>query len=160
MMKRQLIILFTLALSSLAFGLEEGKIEVKVKCVISGDEIDKEEYTKYKDGKVYFCCGGCKSDFEEDASKFTTAANYQLVATGQYVQESCPLTARNNKADKQVDVDGLAVTFCCNNCLKKAKESTDKLSMLFSDATFDKSFGHPKSDVKKPDVKKEKVKKK
>ncbi|MCH2403268.1 MAG: hypothetical protein MK216_04530, partial [Candidatus Nitrosopelagicus sp.] len=69
MMKRQLIILFTLALSSLAFGLEEGKIEVKVKCVISGDEIDKEEYTKYKDGKVYFCCGGCKSDFEEDASK-------------------------------------------------------------------------------------------
>jgi hypothetical protein len=82
------------------------------------------------------------------------------VATGQYVQESCPLTARNNKADKQVDVDGLAVTFCCNNCLKKAKKSTDKLSMLFSDATFDKSFGHPKPDVKKTDVKKEKGKKK
>ena len=112
-----LIILFTVALSSSVFALEEGKIEAPVKCVISGDEIDKEEYTKYKDGKVYFCCGGCKSDFEADASKFTTAANYQLVATGQYVQGSCPLTARTNKADKELAVDGLSVTFCCNNCL-------------------------------------------
>ena len=160
MMKRQLIILFTLALSSLAFGLEKGKIEVKVKCVISGDEIDKEEYTKYKDGKVYFCCGGCKSDFEADASKFTTAANYQLVATGQYVQGSCPLTARKNKADKVVAVDGVSVTFCCNNCLKKAKKSTDKVSMLFSDATFDKSFGKPNSDAIKTNVSKKKSAKK
>ena len=160
MMKRQLIILFTLALSSLAFGLEEGKIEVKVKCVISGDEIDKEEYTKYKDGKVYFCCGGCKSDFEEDASKFTSAANYQLVATGQYVQGSCPLTARKNKADNALAVDGVSVTFCCNNCLKKAKKSTDKVSMLFSDATFDKSFGKPNSDAIKTNVSKKKSAKK
>ena len=159
-MKRQLIIIFTLALSSLAFGLEEGKIEVKVKCVISGDEIDKEEYTKYKDGKVYFCCGGCKSDFEADASKFTTAANYQLVATGQYVQGSCPLTARKNKADKVVAVDGVSVTFCCNNCLKKAKKSTDKVSMLFSDVTFDKSFGKPNSDAIKTNVSKKKSAKK
>ena len=159
-MKRNLIILFTIALSSLVFAFEAGEKELTVKCVVSGEKVDKDEVTKYKNGKVYFCCAGCKSDFEEDASKFTTAANYQLVATGQYVQESCPLTARNNKADKQVDVDGLAVTFCCNNCLKKAKKSTDKLSMLFSDATFDKSFGHPKPDVKKTDVKKEKGKKK
>ena len=160
MMKRQLIILFTLALSSLAFGLEEGKIEESVKCVISGDPIDIEEHAKYKDGKVYFCCGGCKSDFEEDASKFTTAANYQLVATGQYVQGSCPLTARKNKADKVVAVDGVSVTFCCNNCLKKAKKSTDKVSMLFSDATFDKSFGKPDSDAKKTDASKKKSSKK
>ena len=160
MMKRQLIILFTLALSSLAFGLEEGKIEESVKCVISGDPIDTEESAKYKNGEVYFCCGGCKSDFEEDASKFTTAANYQLVATGQYVQGSCPLTARKNKADKVVAVDGVSVTFCCNNCLKKAKKSTDKVSMLFSDATFDKSFGKPDSDAKKTDATKKKSSKK
>ena len=83
-----------------------------------------------------------------------------MVATGQDAQESYPLTARNNKVDKQVDVDGLVVTFCCNNCLKKVKKSTDKVSMLLSDATFDKSFGQPKPDVKKTDVKKEKGTKK
>ena len=159
-MKKILIILFTVALSSSVFALEEGEIETPVKCVISGDEIDKEEYTKYKDGKVYFCCGGCKSDFEADASKFTTAANYQLVATGQYVQGSCPLTARKNKADKVVAVDGVSVTFCCNNCLKKAKKSTDKVSMLFSDATFDKSFWKPNSDAIKTNVSKKKSAKK
>ena len=159
-MKKHLIILFTVALSSSVFALEEGKIEAPVKCVISGDEIDKEEYTKYKDGKVYFCCGGCKSDFEADASKFTTAANYQLVATGQYVQGSCPLTARKNKADKELAVDVISVTFCCNNCLKKAKKSTDKVSMLFSDATFDKSFGKPDPDAKKTNASKKKSAKK
>jgi hypothetical protein len=44
------------------------------------------------------------------------------VATGQYVLLYCPLTSLNKKADKLVDVDGLVVSFCCNNCLKNAKE--------------------------------------
>ena len=55
-MKRNLIILFIIALSSLVFALEAGEKELTVKCVVSGDEVDKDEYTKYKDGKVYFCC--------------------------------------------------------------------------------------------------------
>ena len=48
-----------------------GNKEDKVTCVVSGDVIEgdyKEESAKYKDGEVYFCCGGCKMDFEEDAS--------------------------------------------------------------------------------------------
>ena len=44
--------------------------------------------------------------------------------------------------------------------MKKAKKSTDKISMLFSDATFDKSFGKPDSDVKKTDASKKKSSKK
>ena len=147
------------AMVSLNAGDKDEK-KHEVTCVVSGETIDKTEYSNYKKGKVYFCCGGCKSDFEEDASKFTSAANYQLVATGQYVQGSCPLTARKNKADKELAVDGLSVTFCCNNCLKKAKKSTDKVSMLFSDATFDKSFGKPNSDAIKTNVSKKKSAKK
>ena len=58
-MKRNLIILFIIALSSLVFALEAGEKELTVKCVVSGEEVDKDEYTKYKDGKVYFCCAGC-----------------------------------------------------------------------------------------------------
>ena len=29
-----------------------------VKCVVSGDPIDQKEFSAYKAGKVYFCCGG------------------------------------------------------------------------------------------------------
>ena len=44
--------------------------------------------------------------------------------------------------------------------LKDMKKSTDKVSMLFSDATFDKSFGKPDSDAKKTDATKKKSSKK
>lgn len=111
-----------------------------VKCVVSGDEIDLEENSSYKNGKVYFCCGGCKEEFDESSKKFTTNANFQLLSTAQYSQTSCPITGRKIKANKMVTVDGANVAFCCNNCLGKATKSEDKLSLLFSDASFDKGF--------------------
>ncbi|MGE4658832.1 MAG: CsgG/HfaB family protein [Gammaproteobacteria bacterium] len=36
----------------------------------------------YKAGKVFFCCEGCKADFEDASAKFAVAANFQLVASG------------------------------------------------------------------------------
>ena len=32
------------------------------------------------------------------------------------------------------------ISFCCNNCVKKTKKSDDKVSLIFSDASFDKGF--------------------
>jgi YHS domain-containing protein len=111
-----------------------------VKCVVSGDGIDLAEYSSYKKGKVYFCCSGCKDDFDDNSSKFTVNANFQLVSTKQYKQTSCPITGRDIKVNKFVIADGLKVTFCCNNCLGKATKSKNKVSLLFSDATFIKGF--------------------
>ena len=66
-----------------------------ITCVVSGDEINKSElkdhdHSTYRDGKVYFCCGGCKMDFDESPKKFASKANFQLVSTGQYTQTACP----------------------------------------------------------------------
>ena len=54
------------------------------------------------------------------------------------------MTGGKLKADKIVAVDGANVSFCCNNCVKKATKSDDKLSLLFTDVSFDKGFSSVK----------------
>ena len=119
---------------------KKSKKEAAVTCVVSGETVDKTEYASYKAGKVFFCCGGCKADFEESSAKFSTAANFQLVATGQYTQTTCPFTGRKMKTSKALEVNGTTVTLCCDRCYKKTNKSKDKVSLIFSDEPFKKGF--------------------
>ena len=131
---------------------DNDKKKDEIACVISGDAIDKTEYTEYKKGKVFFCCGGCRADFDEATAKFSVAANYQLVVTGQYMQTNCPLSGRNLNPKKVVKVANTNVTFCCGNCQGKTKKAEDKMAFIFADASFDKGFSpipeKPKTDKK------------
>ena len=153
-MKRNLYLVLIMMFSSIGFSEDSKGDESKVICLVSGEVIDgdyKEESAKYKEGEVYFCCGGCKMDFEEDASKFSTAANFQLLATKQYSETNvCPVTGRKIKSKKEVIVQGLSVGVCCAGCVKKINKSNNKVSMLFSDSAFDKGFSKskPKSNKK------------
>ena len=57
-------------ISSSLFALNNHPSDDKIICVVSGDEINKSElsdheFSSYREGKVYFCCGGCKMDFDE-----------------------------------------------------------------------------------------------
>ena len=153
-MKRNLYLVLIMMFSSIGFSEDSKGDESKVICLVSGEVIEgdyKEESAKYKEGEVYFCCGGCKMDFEEDASKFSTAANFQLLATKQYSETNvCPVTGRKIKSKKEVIVEGLSVGVCCAGCVKKINKSNNKVSMLFSDSAFDKglSKSKPKSNKK------------
>jgi len=153
-MKRNLYLVLIMMFSSIGFSEDSKGDESKVICLVSGEVIEgdyKEESAKYKEGEVYFCCGGCKMDFEEDASKFSTAANFQLLATKQYSETNvCPVTGRKIKSKKEVIVEGLSVGVCCAGCVKKINKSNNKVSMLFSDRAFDKGFAKskPKSNKK------------
>ena len=153
-MKRNLYLVLIMMFSSIGFSEDSKGDESKVICLVSGEVIEgdyKEESAKYKEGEVYFCCGGCKMDFEEDASKFSTAANFQLLATKQYSETNvCPVTGRKIKSKKEVIVEGLSVGVCCAGCVKKINKSNNKVSMLFSDSAFDKGFAKskPKSNKK------------
>ena len=153
-MKRNLYLVLIMMFSSIGFSEDSKGNESKVICLVSGEVIEgdyKEESAKYKEGEVYFCCGGCKMDFEEDASKFSTAANFQLLATKQYSETNvCPVTGRKIKSKKEVIVEGLSLGVCCAGCVKKINKSNNKVSMLFSDSAFDKGFSKskPKSNKK------------
>jgi YHS domain-containing protein len=39
-------------------------------CPVMGGAIDKKYFTEYKGQKVYFCCPGCKTMFEENPEKY------------------------------------------------------------------------------------------
>jgi YHS domain-containing protein len=46
-------------------------IEQKI-CPVMEGPINKEIYTEYKGKKVYFCCSGCKVEFEKEPEKYTS----------------------------------------------------------------------------------------
>jgi len=39
-------------------------------CPVMAAPINKDLYTEYKGEKVYFCCPGCKQEFEKDPEKY------------------------------------------------------------------------------------------
>ena len=148
MIKKMLTAMFLV--SALLFGGDDPKSKT-ITCVVSGDEINKSdlkdhEHSTYKDGKVYFCCGGCKMDFDESPKKFAAKANFQLVSSGQYTQTACPVnkgkihTAKAKKNLKKVTVSGMEVDLCCPGCLKKYNKASDKFALLFSDKGYEKGF--------------------
>ena len=136
--------------SAILVGGDDPKSKT-ITCVVSGDEINKSdlkdhEHSTYKDGKVYFCCGGCKMDFDESPKKFAAKANFQLVSSGQYTQTACPVnkgkihTAKAKKNLKKVTVNGMEVDLCCPGCLKKYNKANDKFALIFSDKGYEKGF--------------------
>lgn len=148
MIKKMFTALFLV--SAILVGGDDPKSKT-ITCVVSGDEINKSdlkdhEHSTYKDGKVYFCCGGCKMDFDESPKKFATKANFQLVSSGQYTQTACPVnkgkihTAKAKKNLKKVTVSGMEVDLCCPGCLKKYNKASDKFALLFSDKGYEKGF--------------------
>jgi YHS domain-containing protein len=39
-------------------------------CPVMAGPVNKEIFTEYKGKKVYFCCAGCKEEFEKDPEKY------------------------------------------------------------------------------------------
>lgn len=114
-----------------------------VKCVIAPKSANASKSVEYKDGEVYFCCGGCVSKFKSDSKKYAEKANHQLVATKQYVQKGCPFSGGKVNKDTAVKFKGTSVAFCCDGCKSKfvkAKDDAAKLKLVFNDKAFKTAF--------------------
>ncbi len=119
------------------------KVDLKdVKCPVSGEPAAEDHSVSYKGAKVYFCCPKCPKAFEKDTAKFAAKANHQLAATGQATQVKCPLTGKDLNDTTAIDVDGVEVAFCCNNCKGKAQKAKadEKIVLIFSDSAFKKAY--------------------
>lgn len=107
------------------------------KCPVSGQPVKADKFVEFNGGKVYFCCGNCPKAFEANTAKYTAKANLQLVETGQLVQTACPLTGRPTNSSATVDVAGVKVAFCCNNCKGKVEKASgdDQVKLVFASTT-------------------------
>jgi YHS domain-containing protein len=117
-------------------------------CPVSGKAVKAESSLDYKGGKVYFCCDKCPAAFEKDTANFATKANLQLVATGQAKQVKCPITGKDLNSETAIEVGGVKVAFCCNNCKGKVSkaEGDEQLNLVFGDAAFKKGFEVQKTE--------------
>lgn len=113
-----------------------------IKCVVADKPASEAKSTSFKEGKVYFCCGGCQSKFAKAEKKFTAAANRQLVATKQYTQTKCPIAGRDVNPNVALEVDGVKVSFCCNGCKGKVEktEAKKRSKLVFNEKVFGKAF--------------------
>ena len=152
MFKRFVASLAVVGLLATATVWAAEKAEIKwedIKCVMAPTKAaNQEKFSEYKEGKVYFCCDGCKGKFDKDKDKFATQANHQLVATKQYKQKACPLSGGDVNPEKTVKVNGVEVGFCCGNCQGKvaAAEGAEQLKLVFGDDAFKKGFEKPKKE--------------
>lgn len=127
-----------------------------VKCLmVAKKDANAEKASKWKDGKVYFCCDGCLGKFEKldekGKEKLAAKANHQLVATKQYKQEVCPMSGGKLNDSTAIEVAGVKVAFCCNNCKGKAEkmEGDEQVAALFGEEAFKKAKYAPvKHDAK------------
>ncbi|MBI1346170.1 hypothetical protein GC163_07755 [bacterium] len=136
-----------LLVTTFAIAAEAEKFTAK--CVVAGKPDAKpDKFAEYKGGKVYFCCDNCKGKFAEGPEKFAIPANMQLVTTKQFTQVKCPLSGGKIDPTKTVEVAGVKVAFCCENCQGKVAEAGDdeKKELVFKDAAFDKGFELAKKD--------------
>jgi YHS domain-containing protein len=109
----------------------------QAKCPVSGKNCNPEKHADFAGGKVYFCCGNCQAAFGKDSAKFSAKAHHQLVSTVQMKQKACPLSGGPVKAGTEVDIDGVEVGFCCNNCKGKVEGASgdEKITMVFGDVS-------------------------
>ena len=111
-------------------------------CPVSGKSVQQTATTTHHGGTVYFCCKKCQKAFKDDASKFASKANQQLVVTGQASQEKCPISGGKTKPGTEFKIGNTEVAFCCKNCRKKVAEasSSDRVDLVFGDQPFGKGF--------------------
>lgn len=128
----------SLAFAQGVLSADEEAKEFKASCPVSGGPAKAENAVAYAGKEVYFCCKNCPKAFSANTEKFANKANHQLVQTGQAVQVGCPMSGRKVNPDTAIDVAGVSVAFCCENCQGKAESSDDALALIFGN--FAKGF--------------------
>src|SRR3954466_281251 len=88
---------------------------IKATDPVNGKPADTKFAVEHNGGKVYFASQENADAFKKDTKKYSAKANWQLVQTGQFVQENCPLTGKET-SDKTVTVEGVKVALCCGMC--------------------------------------------
>lgn len=147
MNKRTIVSVFTAFAVMATIGFAATKVSLKdVKCVMAADKDAKEEKAAdWKDGKVFFCCDGCKGKFEkatkEEKEKLAHKANHQLVATKQYEQKACPTSGGKLDPATAIEVGGTKIAFCCKNCKADAEKlkPEEQVATLFGEEAFKKA---------------------
>lgn len=146
MFRRQFLVPALIAAIGFTATYAVAKTEISlegIKCLLVSKKPAKEEKSsKWKEGKVFFCCDGCLGKFEKldkkGKEKIAAKANHQLVATKQYEQAGCPFSGGELNESTKIEIAGAPVAFCCGNCKAKAEkmEGEKQINAIFGEKAF------------------------
>lgn len=86
--------------------------KVQVSCPVSGKPADPKVFTELDGKKVYFCCPGCKPQYEAEPAKFAAA-----LANGYTYQTQCPVSGEPVDPASFVELaGGQKIYLCCPRC--------------------------------------------
>lgn len=142
MSKKIFVASVALLVISVSLVAAEKTAKFKANCPVSGKPAVESTAVEYKGAKVYLCCPACVAPFKKDTAKFAAKANHQLVATKQAKQVKCPLTGEKLNRETAIEVGGVKVCFCCNDCKDKVTKASpeEQVQLVFHDAAFAKGF--------------------
>lgn len=100
---------------------------------MSCQPVDPEIKTAYRGKVVFFCCDTCPKAFRQNNRQFAAKAHCQLAATSQAVQVCCPISHKPTQSKTTVDLNGVAIAFCCLGCQGKFRKLTEveKIDLVF-----------------------------
>lgn len=128
---------------SASFAAEdaEEKLPEGCACPVSGAPAKIENAVAHLGKQVYFCCENCPTAYKKDREKFAAKATHQLLQTAQIAQVACPFSGGKLNPETAIEVMGVSVAFCCENCQAKAVAAVEKdeaVALIF--AKLDKGF--------------------
>ena len=130
---------------SVAFRHKPGVANLgELKCILdrSADVVARQS-VEFNGGRVFFCCADCRSEFDPANPDHLAAANWQLVASGQFGQIGCPFSGQEILEEAMTPVGGVEVGFCNTGCRDKVQNATDDLErtgMVFNSEAFTRGF--------------------
>lgn len=105
-------------------------------CVVSGRAMASPKIATYDEREVRFCCGGCRTKFESEPSKYLVPADQEIMKT---YRQSYPLKTCIVMTDEQLPADHAEVSevvyrnrlvrLCCPRCVKKFNKDPLKYIM-------------------------------
>lgn len=110
--------------------LNDLPIEMKPQthCPIMGGEINKDVFTDYNGMRIYFCCGGCDTEFNATPEKHLTTMRAEGIEPEALPQPQTLCPVMGNPINKEVytDHEGQRIYFCCAGCDGTFLESPKK----------------------------------
>lgn len=122
-----LMVSFVLVLA----GISQLQAAEKVKCAVSGKEINKEDAAgsmEYKGTTYYFCCAGCETKFKEDPDKYVSGqgqGEHMHSEHGEGHEEEtavdpvCGMKITKEEAKFSYEYNGKTYYFCMEGCKEK-----------------------------------------
>ncbi len=143
--KAQAELIFTASAFSKGYTRKRDLNEIH--CPVSGQPVAADFKSEYQEGVIYFCCSTCQQKFTETPERYTSSANFQLVATGQYKQVNCPFSGHKVTQDHQFKIGTVKVNLCSSSCLEKitkTEEFSEQIDLVFAAEPFAKAFASQK----------------